>query len=112
MKKRNNDLNDLISILKVFDANYAVPEDCEKIAGLSVNDQADVKKAAGLLLIPEYKNYSINTKARLIKILENALQDEKEAFSALFNRIGLIFDDDLIDPRKFMTSIFDAIKDV
>ena len=109
-KNTNNDLLDLIILLKVFDANYVSDEDCTSLQGLDINSQADIDKAVELLLMPEFRTYKPQAQQRLMTILRTAIQEEKEDFSELFGRVNLVFDDEVIERQSFMRMILKSLE--
>lgn len=56
--KAKQEIFNLLSLLKVFDANYISDEDCLKLHGLDVNHAEDVITAVKALLLPELNTYS------------------------------------------------------
>ena len=108
MKSRKK-MTDLISLLKVFDVNFANEEDCAKISGLDVNSEVDVRKAIHALMIPEFAYYSPIEQKWILESLQVYLSDDAEDFSELFHRIELIFDEPLLDRRRFMSIIQDEL---
>ncbi|WP_133858911.1 hypothetical protein [Comamonas sp. JUb58] len=97
----------LVSLLKVFDVNFVNEEDYAKISGLNVNGEVDVRKAIHALMIPEFAYYSPVAQKRMLGSLRAYLSDDVEDFSELFDRIELIFDEYLLDRRRFMSIIQD-----
>jgi hypothetical protein len=108
-QKRNNEVSDLMSLLKVFHVNYATDEIYQKLDGLNPNDSNDVATAVNLVLIPDIANYPISSRARLLAILQRALANSAEDFSELFEELGSVFGDEIIDPRSFMLALFNTL---
>ena len=106
----NSNAARLISLLKVFDVDYASDDDCDKLQGLSSNNSADVAKAVNLLLMPEFARYIPVAQDRLITLLRTCLADPKEDFSELFERVAFVFDDEVMNPRAFMLALLNAIE--
>lgn len=102
-------MTDLVSLLKVFDVNFANEEDYAKISGLDVNSEVDVRKAIHALMIPEVAYYSPIGQKWMLESLQAYLSDDVEDFSELFDRIELIFDESLLDRRRFMSIIQDEL---
>ncbi len=102
---------DLINLLKVFDANYAIDEDLQKIAGLDINDPKDIDNAVDALLMPEFSTYSEKLKMELVYALRHFLADPAQNFEGLFKQVGLIFDQpEPKDRRAFMAMLLAALE--
>ncbi len=108
--KKSKELMSLLSLLKVFDVNFANDEDCMKIQGLDVNNSADVIKAVNTLLLPEYSIYSQDAQDRLLESLRKYTSNPDEDFELLFEEIALVFDDEVIDKRAFMSALLVGIE--
>lgn len=107
--KAKQEIFDLLSLLKVFDANYVSDEDCLKLHGLDVNHTEDVITAVKALLLPELNTYSQVAQQRLITLIHATILDSSEDFIALFDRIELVFDNEIIDKRAFMFAFMFAL---
>lgn len=99
-----------MSLLKVFHVNYASEEDCRSLGGLNPNDPNDVVKAVNILLIPDIATYPLNSRISLLELLRKALANPEEDFGELFEELGSVFDDEIINPRAFMTAILNALE--
>lgn len=110
--KAKQKILDLLSVLKVFDVNYASDEDCLKLYGSDVNRSEDVVKAVRTLLLPEFNTYPQDSRQRLIALLRAQILDSSEDFSMLFDRIELAFDNKVIDKRTFMSALLVGIESV
>ncbi|ENW92986.1 hypothetical protein [Acinetobacter dispersus] len=108
--KAKQDIFDLLSLLKVFDANYVSDEDCLKLNGLNVNQPDDVITAVRSLLLPEFNTYPQGSQQRLIALLRSTIFESSEDFSALFDRIELAFDNEVVDKRAFMSALLVGIE--
>ncbi|CAM4433123.1 hypothetical protein F901_00190 [Acinetobacter dispersus] len=108
--KAKQEIFDLLSLLKVFDANYVSDEDCLKLHGLDVNKPEDVITAVNALLLPEFSRYSQSSQQRLITLIHATILDSSEDFIALFDRIELVFDNEIIDKRAFMSVLLTGIE--
>jgi|APLak6261690937_1056196.scaffolds.fasta_scaffold11167_1 hypothetical protein len=111
MKSRKK-ITDLVSLLKVFDVNFVNDKDAAQLSGLDVNSEVDIRKAINALLIPEFFLYLVTAQGRMLDSLRAYLSDDAEDFSALFDQIELAFDEPLVDRRRFMTTILDALESV
>ena len=103
--KARQEVFDLLSLLKVFDANYVSDEDCMVLHGLNVNHPEDLAKAVKELLVPEFHTYPKSAQKRLMDLLHMCISDSSEDFSTLFERVELAFDDEIIDRRAFMSAL-------
>jgi hypothetical protein len=112
MKKKiqQNEVSDLMSLLKVFHVNYASEEDCHKLAGLNPNAAIDVATAVDLLLIPDISTYPLASKLRLLDILRSSLANPEEDFGELFAELGSVFEEEIKNPRAFMSALLNAIE--
>ena len=108
--KAEQEICDLLSLLKIFDANYVSTEDCLKLHSLDVNKPENVITAVKALLLPEFNTYPQVSQQRLITLLHATILDSSEDFIALFNRIELAFDNEVIDKRAFMTALLTGIE--
>ncbi|USA45808.1 hypothetical protein NDN11_13970 [Acinetobacter sp. C26M] len=108
--KAKQEILDLLSLLKVFDANYVSDEDCLKLHGLDVNKPEDVITAVKVLLLPEFHTYSQVSQQRLITLLHATILDSSEDFITLFDRIELAFDNEIIDKRTFISALLAGIE--
>lgn len=103
-------LSDLVTLLKVFDANYVSDEDCEKLSGLDVSREEGVKEAVQLLLLPQFRSYTEGARLRLVSSLREAVNDPRQDFSDLFDRIELAFDAAVKDKRWFMQELLRSLE--
>jgi hypothetical protein len=104
---------DLVSLLKVFDANYVSDEDVRKTEGLNINNPLDIRTAVNALLVPEFDTYSQSSKTELIAILRACVADPTQDYGRLFRRISLIFhefEDEPKNRRAFMSSILTSLE--
>ncbi|WP_426321943.1 hypothetical protein [Pseudoduganella sp. R-43] len=109
--KSNNEIFDLLSLLKVFDANYASDEDCEVLNDLDANNPDDVSKAVDVLLISEFRSYLPTVQARLKELLRSRLDNSAEDFAQLFDRVELVFASSVADRRAFMRALLKGLED-
>jgi len=100
-----NEVLDLLSLIKVFDANYVNSSDCDALLGLDVNKPEDISKAVNALLIPEFLTYSPTVQARLKELLHSLLDNPAEDFERLFDRVEFVFESSVEDNRSFMRSL-------
>ena len=107
---QKNEIFDLLSLLKVFDVNYVSDEDCEVLHELDVNNPVDVSKAVNALLISEFRTYLPTAQTRLKNLLHSYLENPKEDFGALFDRVELAFDNTVSDKRAFMIAIRNSLE--
>lgn len=105
-----NALHDLVTLLKVFDANFVTDEDCEKLTGLDINKMQGVDKAVQHLLLPEFLSYKETARIRLLGSLRDSLADSDEDFSGLFDRIELAFDMPINNKRSFMQALLHSLE--
>lgn len=108
--KAKQEIFDLLSLIKVFDANYVSDEDCLKLHGLDVNHTEDVITAVKALLLPELNTYSQVAQQRLITLLHATILDPSEDLITLFDGIELAFDDEIIDKRTFISALLAGIE--
>ncbi|MBC7814165.1 MAG: hypothetical protein H7175_23625 [Burkholderiales bacterium] len=101
---------DLLSLIKVFDVNYASDEDCVALRDLDPNRSDDVSKAANLLLIPEFRSYLPSAQTRLKELLHSFLNNPTEGFEKLFDRVELVFQTQVTDRRAFMRSLLKELE--
>ncbi|MEQ9948285.1 hypothetical protein [Pectobacterium aroidearum] len=99
----------LESLLKVFDANYVVDSDVSLLSGLDVNSKHDLRKACDLLLKDEYLSFSDKERDDFIATINYFLEDEGCDFDDLLGNFSLVFDDDILNNRDFMSNIRDVI---
>lgn len=104
-----NILHDLVTLVKVFDANYVTDEDAEKLSGLDVNREQGVGEAVHRLLLPEFVSYTEAAQTRLLNSLRSALADPQEDFSGVFDRFEFAFDAPVIDRRRFMRVLLHSL---
>lgn len=107
--KDDPDWSLLLNVLKVFDIDVINPESSEKIAGLDVNNSADVSFAVRELLLPEFATYTSSTRQKIIDVLTRRLADPTDTFDKIFREFSLDFQDDLTDSRMFMQIILNEI---
>lgn len=108
--KVKKDMLDLLSLLKVFDANFVSDADCEQLEGLDVNSPSGVANAVRALLLPEFHIYTKTARNRQKKLLSMFLADPYEKFDALFEGVELVFDDEITDRRAFMAALLAEIE--
>jgi hypothetical protein len=106
-----NEIFDLLSLLKVFDTNYASEEDCEAVHDLDANNPEDVLKAVNALLISEFRSYLPTAQARLKELLRSFLDNSAEDFDKLFDRVELVFENSVTDRRAFMGALLKGLED-
>ena len=95
---RGKGISDLLSLLKVFDANFIADADCEKLQGLDINNADDVATACAALLKPEFLTYPTLDQRHLVETLRRSLANPEEDFGELFERIALAFDQEVNRP--------------
>ena len=105
-------MSDLVTLLKVFDVDFATDDDCEIIGKLNPNHLQDVAKAVRLLLLPTFLSYQDTAQARLLSSLRSTVADPKEEFELLFNRIELAFGEPLADRLGFMREVLNVLESV
>ena len=103
-------LHDLVTLVKVFDANYVTEEDSTRLIGLDVNQEQGVGEAVSRLLLPEFLSYTGAAQARLLNSLKNALADPKEDFDRLFDRVEFAFDAPVKDRRRFIQALLRSLE--
>jgi len=108
--KVKKDMLDLLSLLKVFDANFVSDADCEQLHGLDVNSPNGVASAVQALLLPEFHTYTKTAQDRRRNLLSMFLADPSEKFCALFEGVELVFDDEITDRRAFMAALLAEIE--
>jgi hypothetical protein len=102
---------DLMSLIIVFDVNYASDDDYQKLAGLDINDRENVKLAVDRLLTPKFVAHGHEDQKKLLSILRSLLSDPTEDFGELFRRVALVFDDDAPeDKRAFMSALLEGLE--
>jgi hypothetical protein len=106
-----NEIFDLLSLLKVFDVNYASGEDCDAVHDLDVNNPEDVSKAVNALLTSEFRSYLPTVQARLKELLRSCLDNPAEDFEKLFDRVELVFEDSVTDRRAFLRTLLKELED-
>lgn len=99
------EVDDLTSLLKVFDANFASEDEVEAVSGLDPNRHEDVVEAARRLLLPEFRGWSLQARESTVALLRRCLEQPQEAFDSVFSNVSPVFDDDVRDARTFMASI-------
>lgn len=105
-----NILHDLITLVKVFDVNYASDEDVMKLSGLDLNQENGVSEAVRLLLLPEFLGYTKVAQVRLLSSLKNALADPREDFGRLFERIEFVLNEPVRNRRRFMQLLLSSLE--
>ncbi|MBA8735900.1 hypothetical protein [Chromobacterium violaceum] len=108
--KVKKEMFDLLSLLKVFDANFVNDADCVQLQGLDVNSPSGVASAVRALLLPEFHTYTKAAQDRLTNLLRILIADPSENFGALFERVELLFDDEITDRRAFMAALLAEIE--
>ena len=78
--KSKDEIFALLSLLKVFDANYASDEDCDALANLDVNNSDDISKAVDALLISEFRTYLPTVQSKLKELLRSNLDNPAQDF--------------------------------
>lgn len=106
-----NELMYLLTILKVFDVNFVVDEDYDKVEGLNPNNPSDVVLAVEALVMPEFESFSPATKQKLLAILCNGLKDQTETFKEVFEQIEPIFETELFNTRSFIVALLSTLKE-
>ncbi|WEF11145.1 hypothetical protein M9782_18525 [Pectobacterium actinidiae] len=99
----------LESLLKVFDANYVFDSDVSLLSGLDVNNKHDLRKACDLLLKDEYLSFSDKERSDFIATMDYFLEDKCFEFEDLLGNLSLVFDDDVLNNREFISNIRDII---
>lgn len=102
--------DDLVSLVKVFDANYVTDEDCEELSGVDVNQEQGVVEVVRRLLLPEFARYTESAQATLLSSLRSAVTDPEEDFSRLFDRVEFAFDAPVKDRKGFMQTLLRSIE--
>ena len=105
-----NEIFDLLSLLKVFDASYASEEDCEAVHDLDANNPEDVSKAVNALLVSEFRSYLPTAQVRLTELLRSFLDNSAENFDKLFERVELVFANPVTDRRAFMSALLKGLE--
>lgn len=103
------DVDDLTSLVKVFDANFTIEDDIDELAGLDPNRHEDVVEAARRLLLPEFRNWSLQAREGTVALLRRCLERQEESFDSVFGNLSLVFDDDVRDARAFMASLLSVL---
>lgn len=103
------EVDDLTSLINVFDANFVVEDDIEALSGLDPNRCEDVVEAAKRLLLPEFRGWRLQARQNAIALLRRCLDDPQESFDSVFENVSLVFDDDVRDARAFMASLLAAL---
>lgn len=99
------EVDDLSSLVKMFDANFVLEDEVEALSGLDPNRHEDVVEAARRLLLPEFRGWSLHARENTVALLRRCLEQPQEAFDSVFANVSLVFDDDVRDARAFMASI-------
>lgn len=110
MMSGKNVLHDLVTLVKVFDANYVTEEDSEKLSGLDVNQEQGVDEAVRRLLLPEFLSYTVAAQSRLLNSLKDAVADPREDFGRLFDRVEFAFDAPVKDRKRFMRALLRSLE--
>jgi len=105
-----NQIFDLISLIKVFDANSVSDKDIDVLREVDVNNQDQLLKAIDKLLIPEFRSFLPSAQTRLTTLLRSHLENFSEDFEILFDRVELIFKTSIIDRRAFMQCVLQGIE--
>lgn len=105
-----NQIFDLISLLKVFDANFVSEADIAVLSDLDANNPEDILKAVNALLIPEFQSFLPTAQARLKEILRSHLDNSAEDFGILFDRLELAFESPIVDRRAFMGGLLKGLE--
>ncbi|KHS63882.1 hypothetical protein RC90_19955 [Pectobacterium brasiliense] len=99
----------LRSLLKVFDANYVVDSEISLLSGLDVNNKHDLSKACNILLKDEYLSFSDKERREFISTIDYCLEDKNCDFKELLRDLSLVFDNDVLNNREFISNIRDII---
>ncbi|WP_323637293.1 hypothetical protein [Pectobacterium polaris] len=99
----------LISLLKVFDANYVVDSEISLLSGLDVNNSQDLKKACDLFLKDEYLSFSDQERCEFMSTIDYFLEDKACDFECLLGELSLVFDNDVLNNRELIYNIRNII---
>ncbi|MFP5391684.1 MAG: hypothetical protein ACLGI6_09080 [Gammaproteobacteria bacterium] len=105
-----NSIFDLVSLLKVFDANYVSDEECEGLYALDANNPADVALAVDRVLLAEFRSYPAAAKSRMLQLLRSHLDNPREDFDRLFDRVDPVFESGVADKRAFMKAVLKQLE--
>lgn len=100
----------LVSLLKVFDANYFDHAHASRLNGLNPNDRQDLSTACNTFLQVEYLAFSDGERQDFIDIIGFYLKQPDCGFDDLFASLALVFDEEIRDQRKFMSHLLAIIR--
>ncbi|MEQ4616969.1 MAG: hypothetical protein ABN482_02860 [Corticimicrobacter sp.] len=103
-------INTLISLLKIFDANYFDHAHESRLKGLNPNDRQDLSTACDIFLQAEYLAFSDRERLDFIAITGFYLEQPGCDFDDLFANLALVFGEEIRDQRAFMGHLLAIIQ--
>lgn len=102
---RNNEILELVILLKVFDLRFLDDEECEMLGDFDPNNFDEVVVASERLLIPEFETFSLEAKNKLISLLLMLDEISDKDLDALFSKVDMAFQNELKNKRQFLLAI-------
>lgn len=102
-------IDTLVSLLKVFDANYFDHALTPRLKGLNPNNRQDLSTACDMFLQAEYLAFSDRERQNFIAIIDGYLEQPDCDFGDLFASLALVFDEEIRDQRAFMGHLLTII---
>ncbi|WP_277761281.1 hypothetical protein [Pseudomonas sp. A34-9] len=107
--KRKPEMYVVRSLLFIFDIDYPCDEARESfIVSKNVNDEKELTELFDEFMKGEFLIYTSPEREWCIETLRYFL-DLDDDFDEVFSRITTYFDDDVIEPKKFMKTLLDCL---
>jgi hypothetical protein len=97
----------LVSWLKFLDVEYLDDATCEALANLNINEIADQVKIIDLAMRDEFNSLNETSRVSMIAILDEVSKYPDSAVRAVIERVGMPFNEPLLDYRTF----FEVVKE-
>ena len=109
MKRKVPPHEGLVSWLKFFDIDYLDNSVCNRLSELDINSPAECAEAIQLAVSPEFESLNEISRASMLQVLNGALTASDKELTPLFERVSMPFQNEILDRRQFLHSIWDAI---
>lgn len=105
----HNQLEGLVSWLKLLDVEYLDDQLIEELSLLNINTPADRKKVIELAVLPEFNACNQTSQASMLHILKLALEAHQSEIEPFFERVGMPFSEPLVSGYDLLKEIHEAI---
>lgn len=102
-----NDAEKLVSWLKYLDVEYLDDALCEALAKLNINEKSDQEKIIDLAMRDEVNSLNETSRLSMMTILGEVSGYPDSAVRAVIERVGMPFEEPLLDYMAF----FEVVKD-